>query len=365
MLTGNKIYGVETVLLVLMGGARGVVVGFRHSPGPAPPQLPDYVVVEFLGYSGDPVFQRGGREKWAPIPIPGAFGKTRENLSRAGLPLILCWSISVVKSHGLTLEEVLVNLCTMSGRSPIRLPGLAYVAFSRMKSFAGFACRGIPPLRKSLQCRENDRRRKRVRYEKEMGALRDQFAISQGAPPEELAMHLPHLSHRKMADLGRAPTSDGNQERVDWLLRRGVLAPPPDVGAHCANEKAAAQRGQSFVFGNFPGGRGISLGAKLSELIPKSSKTIIAPPNGGPVIIDEGVSECLVNESATSVGIPATPGVRRFSAGVTIRLRDESTGPESNFRVAPAASGAKGFRSMLQSSKFGGWRSFRPSMESL
>ena len=31
----------------------------------------------------------------------------------------------------------------------------------------------------------------------------------------------------------------------------------------------------------------------------------------------------------------------------------------------PAASGAKGFRSILQSNRFGGWRSFLPSMESL
>ena len=112
-----------------------------------------------------------------------------------------------------------------------------------------------------------------VRYEEEMGALPDQLMISQGAPPEEeLRMHLAHLSHRKMADRGRGPTSEENQERRGWLLRRGVLAPPPDVVAHCANEKAEAHRGQSVVFGNFPGGRGISLGAKLSDLMPESRK---------------------------------------------------------------------------------------------
>ena len=62
MLTGNKIYGVETALLGLVNGARGAVVGPRRSPGSAPPQLPGYVVVEFTGYSGDPIFQGDGRE---------------------------------------------------------------------------------------------------------------------------------------------------------------------------------------------------------------------------------------------------------------------------------------------------------------
>ena len=173
---------------------------------------------------------------------------------------------------------------------------LAYVAFSRVQSFAGFACRGVQPLHKFLQCRENDHRRSMVCYDKEMNTLHEQFMSSQGAPPEEeVRMDLLHLSHRKMATLWRDPTSEDKEEIRDWILRRGVLAPPPDVVAHCANEKTVSQRGQSVVFGNFAGGRGTSIGAKLSELMPKSNKRIITPPAGGPVIIDSGVFECLVN----------------------------------------------------------------------
>ena len=144
-----------------------------------------------------------------------------------------------------------------------------------------------------------------------------------------------------------------------------MLTPPPDVVAHCANEKTASHRGQSVVFGNFAGGRVVSIGSKLSDLVPKSNKRISTQPTGGAVIADSGVSECLVNKSATSIGAPEIPGVRRYSAGVTITLRDESTGAESNLRAVSAACAAKGFRSMPQSNKFGGWGSFPPSMGSL
>ena len=49
MLIAKKMYGVYTALLGLMNGARGVVVGVRRAAGPAPPVLPEYVVVDFPG----------------------------------------------------------------------------------------------------------------------------------------------------------------------------------------------------------------------------------------------------------------------------------------------------------------------------
>ena len=90
MLTCNKMYGVETVLLGLMNGARGEVMGFRHSAESAPPALPEYVAVNFPTYTGDPIFRGEGREKWAPVPFIEAFGKTRKYLARSGMPLLLC-----------------------------------------------------------------------------------------------------------------------------------------------------------------------------------------------------------------------------------------------------------------------------------
>ena len=57
-----------------MNGSRGVVVGFRYYPGPAPPQIPEYGVVEFPCYTGGAVFHGDGCEKWDPVPIADALG---------------------------------------------------------------------------------------------------------------------------------------------------------------------------------------------------------------------------------------------------------------------------------------------------
>ena len=163
------------------------------------------------------------------------------------------------------------------------------------------------------------------RYEKEMGALRDQFVSSRGgAPPEEeLRAHLAHLSHQKMADLGRCPTSDGMGDRRDWLPTRGVLAPPPDVVAHCVNEKTEAQRWKSDVFGNFAGGRGVSLGAKLHGPMPKSNKRITAPPNGGPLLSIRGFP------NASLINLPRRLGSRPPLAYVGL-VRELRLGPAAN-----------------------------------
>ena len=191
----------------------------------------------------------------------------------------------------MALEEVLFDLRAKSGRIPLRLPGLAHVAFSRVKSFAGFACRGAPPLRKFLQYRENDHRRNRVFHEKEMGELREQFMISQGPPPEEeLRMHLIHLSHRKMADLGRGPTSVEKEERRDWLLRRGALAPPP-TSSPAARTRRRHPIGGSRLYsatsraaGAFPSGRNCLISCRylIKELPPR--------PQGGPLLSIRGLS---------------------------------------------------------------------------
>ena len=68
MLTSDKIYGVEAVLPGLMNGARGVVVGLRHSPGSAPPHLPDYVVVEnSLGVAAARYFEAVAARNGPPL----------------------------------------------------------------------------------------------------------------------------------------------------------------------------------------------------------------------------------------------------------------------------------------------------------
>ena len=89
MLISNKMYGVDTALLGLTNGARGVVGGARRAAASAPPELPEYVVVDFHGYIGEPIFPGNGREKWVPVPFIEAIGDAKKNASRIATPLIL------------------------------------------------------------------------------------------------------------------------------------------------------------------------------------------------------------------------------------------------------------------------------------
>ena len=110
LLITNKVYGAETLLLVLMGGARWAAVGIYRGKGGASPYLPELVVVDVPGYKGDPVFPGEGAEKRAPIPPTTAHGETRKNISRTSIPLISPWSINITRSQGLTRCDALVNL---------------------------------------------------------------------------------------------------------------------------------------------------------------------------------------------------------------------------------------------------------------
>ena len=68
MLLVNKIFDVRTVSLGLMNGSRGEVVGMQFADGSSAPGLPEYVIVDFPGYVGPPIFPGRGRERWVPAP---------------------------------------------------------------------------------------------------------------------------------------------------------------------------------------------------------------------------------------------------------------------------------------------------------
>lgn len=63
-----------------------------------------------------------------------AHGRRGSEITRYQFPLTLAWATTIHKVQGLTLNEIVVD---MDGTSRFG-PGQAYVAFSRVKTLAGF-----------------------------------------------------------------------------------------------------------------------------------------------------------------------------------------------------------------------------------
>ena len=366
MLTSNVIYGVQTVLLGLMNGARGKVVGIRHSANSSPPSLPDYVAVEFPGYSGDPIFPGEGREKWAPVPFAERKGRKNPNLARTGLPLILCWAISIVKSQGLTLNEVLVNLSTKSGMSPLRLPGLAYVAFTRVTSLAGFACRDLPPIEAFLQCRKHEHHLMRERYEVKMDELHEKFTMAIGITPDgEVDLHMGHLEKQSLLKKGRPPTDEEREERNQMLRRRGILPLPEDVRE--ANVVTKRGGNQSDILRPFRGGARLQFGASISDVAPKlKKKRLSAMKRAAGAVFDVGseVYGALHTGRAVAIGVPLARGRVGFARGDIVTVRENPSGISERYVVGESAVGPRGFRSMFKSHVVESWADLAPFEES-
>ena len=153
MYTQNYLWDVQVVSLGLMNGARGTVVailyalpnmprinavdapvGFPSSHEECP--LPNIVIVNFPSYTGHGFFQNCPKT-WVPIPAMKMQGMNRKQHWRVGLPLRLCWALTVHKCQGLTCHEgCIVNLETAKPRNPVASMGLAFVAWTRVTTFA-------------------------------------------------------------------------------------------------------------------------------------------------------------------------------------------------------------------------------------
>ena len=56
------------------------------------------------------------------------------NASRLQFPLKLSWAVTIHKCQGLTLDQIVIDMCSNKGKY---YPGQAYVGFSRVKTLDG------------------------------------------------------------------------------------------------------------------------------------------------------------------------------------------------------------------------------------
>ena len=369
LLLTNKIYGVDTVPIGLMNGSRGTVVGIYQGRGGGPPSLPEFVVVDIPGYKGGPIFPGAGKEKWVPIPPITVNGKTKKNLSRTSIPLILAWSITITRSQGLTLDEVLVNLETKSGNAPLRSPGAAFVAWTRVTSLRGWACRALPPYWRFVMGRFHEHQKLRGKYEESADALHEAFMRSRGyAPEDEAAAHLAHLRDRTVAAHGREPTQAEVDEISDMLNQRGVLPLPPDV--HASLGKAASDTiRQSDIAKLFRGGKRLNLGARKVDLLRGASaplnasgKHLSRASEAGGIVLPGVIFREIRNRSATCVGAPRGLGGLNIPQGATIDIVCADSQAAIPVLVERVLSGTKGYLRMIRHpGLLSCWRDFVPS----
>ena len=112
----------------LTNGARGIVKHIIYEKGVKPPKLPILVIVQFDQYSG-PIYK--DMEKCVPItPATTHWFEGTTAVTRTMLPLFLAYAISIHKSQGMTLDNVMVNIGPNEFSN-----GLTNTAITRVRKF--------------------------------------------------------------------------------------------------------------------------------------------------------------------------------------------------------------------------------------
>lgn len=155
-----------------MNGCQGIVKKIWYSPGSDPTKvLPSVVFVKFEGYSGKSALILNCSHLLTPVPGPETPGwegvdpswipitaitaqwenKAGKALSRTQLPLTMAWAITIHKSQGLTLTNVVIELGPKDFSA-----GLSFVAISRIKTLGGLAFRSHFPWSRIQRPEESD-----------------------------------------------------------------------------------------------------------------------------------------------------------------------------------------------------------------
>ncbi len=108
----------------LVNGAMGTIHAICYKTGQSPPSLPVAVTILFDHYSG-PTLSDGT----VPItPLRRSWSSSGSSCSRLQLPLKLAWAVTIHKSQGLTLDNVVIDV----GKKEFSV-ALTFVAISRVR----------------------------------------------------------------------------------------------------------------------------------------------------------------------------------------------------------------------------------------
>ena len=112
----------------LVNGSIGFVRQILFSEGAPPPALPAVIVCEFPGYTG-PSFIPDIPRTFPVVPFTRTWRSGNQINSRTGIPLSLCWALTVHKCQGLTLDKAVVDVGDTEYQA-----GISFVAFSWVRN---------------------------------------------------------------------------------------------------------------------------------------------------------------------------------------------------------------------------------------
>ena len=153
----------------MTNGANGIVKYIVYEKGKKPPSLPSYVLVYFPDYTG-PSFH-DTKEKLVPIaPIEKKWYVTKTEYSRKMLPLIPSYAITIHKTQGQSLKNIIVDL----GISDLAT-GLTYTALSRTTHLNNIVFEEMPKIKSFMTIFRAQRFKDRLKEEKQLSNLSISF----------------------------------------------------------------------------------------------------------------------------------------------------------------------------------------------